>query len=51
MSGQYLDGYCAIKASVAGAINLAHAARAQRRLDFIGSEFGASGERHPFAQL
>ena len=35
---QDLDGHIAVQAAVAGAIHLAHAARAQRADDFVGAE-------------
>jgi len=38
-----LDGYFAIELCVPGAIHLAHAARAERRQDFVGAEFVARG--------
>src|ERR1022692_666415 len=46
MRGQnlYRDG--AIQASVARAIHLAHAARAERRLYFVRAEFCARGKTH-----
>ena len=39
-AGQNLDGHRAIEPGVAGAIDLAHAARADRRDDLVGSEPG-----------
>ena len=44
--GQHLDGDVAFELGVAGAIDLAHAARAEGREDLIGAEFGAGGESH-----
>src|SRR5882672_9988765 len=43
MRRQDLDGYGAVKAGVARAVHLAHAARSQRRLDLIWTELGARG--------
>ena len=51
MRRQNLDGDGAVEAGVLGAIDLAHAARAKRREDFVGTEFGARGEGHAWAQL
>ena len=45
-SGENFDGDDAIEAGVAGAINLAHTAGAERCKDFIRAEFRAAGERH-----
>ena len=47
LGGQRLDGDVAAEARVARAIDLAHAARAERRDDFVGAESGAGGEWHP----
>src|SRR5579872_4878285 len=47
--GENLDGDIAVQARVAGAVDFAHAAGTERRLDFVGAEFGASGERHGWA--
>ena len=41
MRRQDFDRYSALQAGVASAIHFAHAARAQRRLNFIGPEFRA----------
>jgi hypothetical protein len=49
MRSKNLDCDLSVQASVARTIDLAHAARTQFRLDFIRSEFGASGEGHPLA--
>ena len=49
MGSQNLDGDLPVEASVPRPIDFAHAARAQCRLDFVGSEFGARGEGHPLA--
>lgn len=46
MFRQNLDCDHALQASVAGAIHFTHAAGTERRLDFIGAEFGAHGEAH-----
>ena len=48
MLGQDLDGYRAIKTSVAGAINLAHAARTDSLEDFVWAELVACGQDHVF---
>ena len=48
---QHLDRNRSLQASIEGAIHFAHAARAQRRKNFIGTEFGTEGEWHPLAQL
>ena len=50
-SGRILIGNRAIEASVPGPIYFAHAARTQRRLDFVGTEFRAGGQSHECAQL
>ena len=44
--GQHLDGDLAFELSVARAIDLAHAARAQRRDDLVRSEHCARRQRH-----
>src|ERR1700730_15194323 len=44
--GKELDGNVAIELDVARAVDLAHAACAQRRQDFVRSEARASGLRH-----
>ena len=41
MGRKELDGNDAVQAGVAGAVNLAHAARPERGNDLVGSEFGA----------
>ena len=46
MRGKNLDGDGAIEAGIDRAIDLAHAAGADRRDDFVRAEFGAGGERH-----
>ena len=43
---QDLDGHLAFEARVAGAVDLAHAARAQQRDNFVRSEFRARGQVH-----
>ena len=45
-SWQDLDGDCAIEARVAGFVDLAHAARAERAEDFVRTESGAGGKCH-----
>jgi len=49
--GQDFYGDGAIEASVEGAIDLAHTAGTERRLDFVRTEFGARGEGHQWAEL
>ena len=51
MRGQNLDGYVASQPCVARPVHLSHAARAQRRLDLIRTEFRARGEGHQCAPL
>ena len=46
MCGQNLDGDVASEARVAGAIHFAHAAGAERRLNFVGAKLAARGESH-----
>jgi hypothetical protein len=48
---QHLQRDVPAESAVAPALQLAHAARAQRRLNFIGPEFRARGKGHPFARL
>ena len=43
---QDLDRYFALEARVTGAVDLAHAARAQKRNNFVRSKFGAWGQIH-----
>jgi hypothetical protein len=43
MLRQNLDCNGTIQARIAGTIDLAHAARAERRLNFVGAEFRAGG--------
>ncbi len=43
---QDFDRDCAIEARVAGAIDLSHAAGADRRDDFVGTEPRSAGESH-----
>ena len=47
--GQNLDGDGTVEAGVAGTIHLSHAARAQRRLNFVRPEHGSRGECHSWA--
>ena len=49
--GENLDGDIAIQPGIAGAVNLAHAARAQRRLNFIRAEFHARRQGHVWGEL
>src|SRR5437868_6668002 len=46
--GEDLYRNFAAKTSVQSAIDFAHAARAQRRLNFVGTQLRARGERHPW---
>ena len=46
MPGQDLDRDHAVEARVAGAVDLAHPAGAQRREDFVGTEPDAAVDRH-----
>ena len=46
-----LDGDVAVEAGVAGAVDFAHPARTQRRLNCIGTEFRARGKGHSCASL
>jgi hypothetical protein len=46
MGGENLDGNGAVETGVAGTIDLAHASRTKRRLDFIGTEFCARSKSH-----
>ena len=43
MFGKNLNSDIAAEASIAGAIDFSHAACANRRLNFVGTEFGAGG--------
>lgn len=51
MRGKNFYGYIAAQPSVASAIHFAHAAAAQRLLDFIRSEFCADGKAHGWLEL
>ena len=46
--GLDFDRYFAIKLGVAGAIHLTHAARAERREDFVGAKMSPSGKGHGY---
>ena len=46
-----LHRHGAVEASVTSTINFSHAARAQRRLDFVGAELRARGKSHRLAPL
>jgi hypothetical protein len=48
---QDLNRDTSVEASVTSAVDLAHAACSERRLDFIGAEFRARGENHPCTPL
>ncbi len=48
---QNLDGNIAPQPCIASAIHFAHAAGAERRQDFIGTELSARGQGHGCAQL
>jgi hypothetical protein len=43
MSGENLDGNSAIEAGVLRAVDLAHTAGPERRLNFVGPKFCARG--------
>jgi len=43
---QSLDGDRALEPRIAGAVNLAHPSRANKRDDLIGAEFRACGQHH-----
>jgi hypothetical protein len=45
--GKHLDRHLAAEARVARAVHLAHATRAERGDDLVGSETGTGGEWHP----
>src|SRR5262249_34942661 len=45
---QHLDGHLAANARVAGAVDLAHAAGAERRQNFVWTEPGGWSERHRY---
>jgi hypothetical protein len=51
MGSKNFDRYGSIKADIAGAVHLAHAARSQRRLDLIRAKLAARGESHQCAEL
>ena len=46
MRSENFDRYRAIEASIRRTVNLSHTARAERRLDFVGTESCARGEGH-----
>ncbi len=48
---QNLDRYLPFEARVAGAIDLAHSARAQKANHFIRPKLGSRGQRHEWGQL
>ncbi len=51
MRRENLDGHCALKPRVAGAIHLAHPARANRVQDLVGSQPSSWGQWHLAAIL
>ena len=51
MRGKNFDGYLAPQPRIASAIHFAHATGAQRRLNFIWSEFCASSKPHDWLEL
>ena len=51
LGGQHLECDVAAEFRVGGALHFAHAARSQRRLNFIRAEFRARSKSHPCAQL
>ena len=46
IGGQNLDGYVALQPRIAGAIHLAHATGAERRDNFVRTEFSPRREPH-----
>lgn len=46
MRGKNFHGHSAIETSVAGAVDVPHAAGAERGKDFVRAEFGAGGDGH-----
>jgi hypothetical protein len=46
LRGEDLDGDVAVELRVAGAVDLAHPAGAERREDFVGPETGPGSQRH-----
>ena len=44
--GQHLDGDIALEPGVLGAVDLAHAARADRAEDLVGAELRSGSQRH-----
>jgi len=46
MRGKNLDSDSAVQARVARALNFLHAARAQRREDFVGAQASTGGQGH-----
>jgi hypothetical protein len=51
MGREDLDGNGSIEARVAGTVHLAHAARSERRLDFVWAKFSPCSDGHQCAQL
>src|SRR6267378_4214362 len=51
MGWKDLDGDDAVQARITRTVHLAHSARAQRREDFVGPEFGARSKRHTLPRL
>src|ERR1700722_17037239 len=51
MSGKNFDSNNPVETRVAGAIHFSHAACAQRRLDFVRTEFRTSSEGHACAAI
>ena len=51
MRGENLDGDGAVEAGVIGAVDFAHAAGAERGLNFVGAEFCARGQGHGCGSL
>jgi hypothetical protein len=51
MSGENFDGYIAVEAGIARTVDFPHAARTQRRNNFVGPKSLARGYGHKCAQL
>jgi hypothetical protein len=51
MPGENFDGYITVEAGIACTVDFTHAARTQRRENFVGPKFRARGYGHKCAQL
>ncbi len=49
--GQYLDGYIAAEPQIVCPVDLAHAARADQRYDFVGPEVRSGGKTHGMSAI